>query len=283
MIASPRRRWSDHDHYWGPFTYAHEPNSWKNFRFELSSGDGDEDRGCRLRVSLLSHTLLVNLPPIIKPRTKQVLYSILGQEGKSYTEYNERVYGTYLFDNHFNILYGPQKDCWTKGEKEYRWSCFLPWNEWRHVRHSYYGLNGEHYWTEPQGVSSNLGPSKGGEMSWEEKRKIVESCPNRSFLFTDFDGEEIECRTRIEEMEWHKGNGWFKWLRFITKPNIRRYLDLDFSKETGRRKGSWKGGTMGHSIEMLPGEFHEAAFKRYCEGDDTRHGKKRDMNFIGEV
>jgi hypothetical protein len=30
-------------------------------------------------------------------------------------------------------------------------------------------------------------------------------------------------------------------------------------------KGSWKGGTVGHSIAMLPGELHGAAFARYCE------------------
>lgn len=279
------RRWSDHDHYWGPFTYAHEGKSWKNFRFDISSGDGDEDAGCRLRISLLGHTLLTNLPAIIKPRTRQVPYSIPGQEGKFYTEHDERVYGMYLFENHFNISYGPQKDSWTRGEKEYRWSCFLPWNEWRHVRHSYYGLDGEHYWTEPQGIRPVLTGATVTQqgMTWEEKKKIEDACPSRTFRFSDFDGEKIECKTCIEEREWHKGNGYFKWLRFFVKPKISRSLDLDFSKEIGRRKGSWKGGTTGHSIEMLPGELHEAAFKRYCEGEDSRAGKKRDMKFIGEV
>lgn len=45
---------------------------------------------------------------------------------------------------------------------------------------------------------------------------------------------------------------------------VRRSLDIQFSGETGTRKGSWKGGTVGHSIDMLPGELHEAAFRRYC-------------------
>ena len=35
-------------------------------------------------------------------------------------------------------------------------------------------------------------------------------------------------------------------------------------KETGSKKGSWKGGTIGHGIDMLPGELHEGAFRRYC-------------------
>ena len=46
---------------------------------------------------------------------------------------------------------------------------------------------------------------------------------------------------------------------------IRRSLDLEFSGETGPEKGSWKGGTVGTGIEMLPGELHEAAFRRYCQ------------------
>ncbi len=54
---------------------------------------------------------------------------------------------------------------------------------------------------------------------------------------------------------------------------MSRYLDLDFSAEVGRRKGSWKGGTLGHAIEMVTGEAHEAAFRRYCD--------QNDLTFIG--
>lgn len=147
------------------------------------------------------------------------------------------------------------------------------------MRHSFYGLDGQHFWTSSEGTNwAALGDDR-----WRAERDVEDACPSRTFRFIDFDGEEIECKTRIEEREWHKGTGWFKWLRFITKPKIHRSLDLDFSKEVGRRKGSWKGGTTGHSIEMLPGELHEAAFRRYCEGEDTRAGQKRDMKFIGEV
>lgn len=276
-----RRRWSDNDHYWGPFTYARDSRGWNNFRLELSSGDGDEDSGCRLRFSLFGHTLLVSLPPIVLTQIREVPYSIPGQEGKFYLQHDERVYGVYLFENHFNISYGPQQDSWTRGEKEYRWSCFLPWNEWRHVRHSYYNCEGMLVLNESQerfDFTTKLGNDR-----YESQRLLVDTCPTKTFRFMDFDSEIIECKTRIEEREWRRGNGWFKWLRFITKPKISRSLDLVFSNETGRRKGSWKGGTMGHSIEMLPGELHESAFKRYCEGDDDRAGKKRDMKFMEEV
>jgi hypothetical protein len=45
----------------------------------------------------------------------------------------------------------------------------------------------------------------------------------------------------------------------------RRSLSISFKAEVGPEKGSWKGGMMGHSIEMLAGESQEQAFRRYCE------------------
>jgi hypothetical protein len=79
----------------------------------------------------------------------------------------------------------------------------------------------------------------------------------------------------IQEREWLRGVKAFRWLSRFFYPKIRRSLNLEFHKEVGPRKGSWKGGTIGHSIEMLPGELHEAAFRRYCE--------KNNMTFIREI
>jgi hypothetical protein len=109
--------------------------------------------------------------------------------------------------------------------------------------------------------------------TWEERKAIEDGCPSLTLAFTDFDGERLTARTRIEEREWRLGTGWFKWLSVFRKPMIKRSLDIRFSGETGREKGSWKGGTIGHGIEMLPGELHASAFRRYCDG----HG----MTFIG--
>ena len=78
-----------------------------------------------------------------------------------------------------------------------------------------------------------------------------------------------------EERQWKFGTGWFKWLSLFRKDRVRRSLDIDFSREVGREKGSWKGGTIGHGIEMLPGESNEQAFRRYCT--------ENNLSFIGEV
>jgi hypothetical protein len=59
-------RWSDHDRYFGPFTYARDLK-YRKLSVMLGSGDGDDYPGCRLRLSIGSHTLIVALPAIIKP------------------------------------------------------------------------------------------------------------------------------------------------------------------------------------------------------------------------
>src|SRR5690606_33228759 len=95
------------------------------------------------------------------------------------------------------------------------------------------------------------------------------------FTFRDFDGEELTATTRIEEREWRFGVGWFKWLSLFRRPKVSRDLEITFSGETGKRKGSWKGGTIGDSIKMLPGELHEPAFRRYCAANG--------MTFVGAI
>lgn len=127
-----------------------------------------------------------------------------------------------------------------------------------------YDLQGNHFWTEP--------PRKKGERvdsnSWYQAKG---SCPTQTFSFADFDGEMLTVNTRIEEREWLFGTGWFKWLSWFHQPKIRRSLDLEFSGETGKRKGSWKGGTIGHSIDMLPEEHHQSAFQRYCAAHEMTY------------
>jgi hypothetical protein len=290
VIAMSRRRWSDNDTYFGPFTYASD--KYKSFAMVLGSGDDEEYPGCRLRMSALGHTLILVLPAIIKPFKRKVYptswdEATVARLGRNwYFDNHEREYGfSYSKDmggvgggGFLQVFYGYEIDM--EGFRQ-RWSCFTPWNNWQHVRRSLYGLNGEHYWTEPKRNWKLLSMNERG-LAHDLDYKLQESCPTRTFRFSDFDGEVIDCKTRIEEREWRMGTGWFQLLSRFKKPIIHRSLDLYFSKETGRRKGSWKGGTTGHSIEMLPGELHEAAFKRYCDGDDRRDGK-RDMKFIGEV
>jgi hypothetical protein len=241
-------------------------------KFCLYSGYGREDSSkCRLVISLFGWYLTIFLPQIIRPYRHWVdmtKYDWHKGESKGYWEEDQRAFGFYLFENHLNLMFGRQAD---SSSDTMSWGCFLPWNEWNFVRFSLYGLQGEHFWTQ---MEQEVRKVKGFDR-YEKQREMEAQCPSKAFLFKDYDGEEITVVTHIEEREWHRGVKWFRWLKYFFKPQISRSLDLEFKKEVGRRKGSWKGGTLGHSIQMLPGELHEAAFRRYCE--------KNNMTFLQEA
>jgi hypothetical protein len=251
-------RWSDTDRRAGPFIYSRDSINYRPLAMVLSSGKSDPDEcGCTLRLSAFGHTMIVALPAIIRPWSRWVdcsQYEWAKSSAKGYWDCHPRDYGFSCSDGFLRVFLGAQTN---DSSTTQDWSWSLPWKQWRHVRRSLYDLNGEHHWTEP----ARLGYSGG---AWKIREAAEEACPSRTFAFTDFDGEQLTARTRIEEREWRFGEGWFKWLSLFRAPRVVRSLDIRFSNETGKRKGSWKGGTIGHSIDMLPGELHEAAFRRYC-------------------
>lgn len=283
MNFAQRIRWSDNDRYWGPFTYARERGMECGITIMLESGDGDDYPGCRLRLGGFGHTLIIALPQILKPwrewveiRTEPTRGEMIA-EGRNpgYWDMHAREFGFSVFEGAIHVHYGPQThDSTTDKVKVY----FLPWRSWRHVRRSLYDLDGQHFADLPhQRGMAKLG-TNAWHNSWAVQKAIEEACPSSSFDFDDYDGERITAVTRIEEREWLLGEGKFKWLSWFRRPNISRSLDIQFLKETGARKGSWKGGTIGHSIAMLPGELHEAAFRRYCaEHQMTFVGKSEDQ------
>lgn len=245
------------DRQWGPFLYS-KNGTFKQAACILESGDGEDYKGCTLRLTGFGHTFIVALPPIVKPEVTRVRATYWDEEtikklGKDwYEETHERRYGFTSHEGSFQLYYGAGNDDCSRNR---RMSWSLPWRQWRHVRHSMYDTHGRLLW-DSNGADSN------DVRDWVQ---ASESCPAMTFVFEDFDGEVIEARTYIEEREWRFGKGWFKWLSFFRRPLVARSLKIEFSSEVGGEKGSWKGGIMGHSIEMEEGEMHEAAFKRYCE------------------
>lgn len=265
-------RWSDHDHYFGPFTYAKD-SAHRSTAIMLSSGD-DEYSGCSIRFSGFGRTLIIALPDIVRPWKEKFGKvedpAVRARIGEHYYHVHRREYGFSLSNTgaigdsvSLHLHYGPQTgDSRTEKSKCY----FLPWTEWRHVRHSYFDAAGEHVYTEPQRLRWDTS-------GYDENCARIGEVPTKMLAFLDYDGETLSATTRIEEMEWRKGEGWFKWLSRFKQPIIHRTLNIEFSGETGERKGSWKGGTTSTAINMLPGELHEAAFRRYCV--------KHQMTFVG--
>ena len=256
-------RWSDNDRYWGPFTFS-RAGHYRPTGIQLGSGDGDEREGCYLRINVFGHTLIAALPPILKPHrtwheiTTEPTRSRMIEDGRKpgYWESYNREYGFSLNDA-LHVHYGAQThDSTTNKSKVF----FYPWRAHRCIRHSVYDLEGELFADLPEwGFRHKNG--------WTVKNAIEGACPVAKFDFEDFDGERITATCMIEEREWRQGKGIFR-LLYLGRNKVSRSLALTFSSEVGPRKGSWKGGTVGHSIEMLPDELHEAAFHRYCEQEN---------------
>lgn len=268
-MKTTRRRWSDEQSSFWFLTYSPDKHS-KPFGVVLDSGS-DDYPGCHLRLRGFGHTLIVECPPLLRPWRQKIMASTWDAEtvarmGRDwYWNEHPREYGFQISNGgFFRVFFGAQTD---DSATDRSWSWLLPFTQWRYVRVSLYDTEGRHFWTQLDSA-----PSRGLDRIREEIA-VEERCPAVWFAFDDFDGERITVRTYIEEREWRFGEGWFRWLSAFRPPKVHRSLDLQFSKETGQRKGSWKGGTLGHAITLQPGELHESAFRRYCA--------EHQMTFIG--
>ena len=69
-------------------------------------------------------------------------------------------------------------------------------------------------------------------------------------IIDPYDGEIIPCSVIVKEMEWRPK--WLKWTSLFAK--VKRTIEVEFAREVGRRKGSWKGGVLGCSYIIKPNE-----------------------------
>lgn len=254
-------RLTDNDKRFGCITYGKV--DWNPIRLVWSSGGAErdeEDVNNQLTMYCFGYCFRIYLPNILKP--------IIIDNG-SYKEAFAREYGFSYCDTFFQLFLGAQTH---DSETTKSWSCFVPWKSWRFVRHSLYDQHGNLFYQQ-------LNNQGGFNILYEQRQ----TCPPVNFQFEDYDGKVIIATTRIEEREWLKGEKWCKWLSWFNKPKVVRSLDIQFSEEVGREKGSWKGGTIGHSIDMLPGELHQQAFKRYCDKDHRSKNGNFRLRYIGVI
>lgn len=61
-------------------------------------------------------------------------------------------------------------------------------------------------------------------------------------------GEVQDVNAKI----WEEKRYWVRW--FGLDIDCNHYIEIEFDKEVGERAGSWKGGTIGCSYNILPGE-----------------------------
>lgn len=70
--------------------------------------------------------------------------------------------------------------------------------------------------------------------------------------------QKVNATISRHKMEWRwKSLMWLPYPRYV-----REYIDVKFSDEIGEESGSWKGGTVGCSYDMLPGETPKQTLTR---------------------
>jgi hypothetical protein len=266
---------TDQDRRFGPITYGR--SDWAAFRAVFRSGDDEESRNS-LTVNAFGWVARVWLPTFIQPHrvkcsAKYWDAATIERMGRDwYYEVFPRDFGFCFSDSSVSVYYGPQThDSVTT--KHRLW--FLPWKQLRHVRYSLYGTDGSLFWEQRQ--RKDIRGAKAFEEQWDAEK----ACPSVAFSLRDQDGTDVIATTRIQEREWRRGEKWCKWLSLFYRPLIRRSLDISFSTEVGLEKGTWKGGMVGTSIEMLPGELHESAMRRWCAMEHRDKYGAFTVNFIG--
>jgi hypothetical protein len=223
-------------------------------------------RYCQLHIRLGTRSWSWQIPEFFKPKKQWVdtsQYAWSTPENKGYWEYVQHQYGFYIQDEYIHVHYGIQPGCWSSTDKknsDHTKLIEIPWRIKRQVRHSFMTLT----WN----LFLSLNPEKLGREYIELIQRAQEAVPKIKFKFNDFDGEEIIATCYIEERQYQQGTGWFKWLKYFIRPEIFRSLNIQFNKEVGYEKGSWKGGTMGHSINIEYGEKPLDAFKRYGSAEE---------------
>lgn len=221
---------------------------------------------CNIHFALFGHSWWFRIPEIFKPRKKWVdtsKESWSKSPSGGYWDYTQRQYGISITEDSVHINYGIQPGSWSSRDKKNSDHTKVFWIPWKNMTFQH-----EEFFT-PEWSSFAILSDKNGRTDWEEQRKIREAVNKIKFRFNDYDGEEIIATCYISKRMWRYGIGWCKWLGYIRKPLIRYTLDIEFSKETGYNKGSWKGGTFGHSVEMERGEDPLEAFKRYGSSEDS--------------
>jgi hypothetical protein len=206
------------------------------------------------------------IPPIkvehshFNPNTQQV---------SCFTTDEVREYALSLFEDCFTIRYGLQSGD-SDTQKSKTWT--VSWLVWRHVRQSFYNLDGTLFGH----LENNLkGTGRFNEERWKLREQLVNDVPKVQFKFLDYDGAEGIATCYIVEREWRFGDKWCKWLSWFRKPWIRRELDISYNIEVGKRKDSWKGGTVGCSCDIMNNQLPEDAFKQHC--------KKDNLTYIGTI
>ena len=216
-------------------------------------------------------------PEFVKPKVKWVdltdkewatAHPQTGKKG--YTEFIQRSYGFSTCEDTVHVYYGIQPGNWSSRDpknSDHAKLFYIPWLKWERDYIEF--LNLDH------SVFSVYRDNKNGSINFDSLNEHKAKVPKIKFIIKDFDGEEIVATCYLQNSRYSRGYGLFRFLKYFDTKDYTR-MDIAFDKETGYEKGSWKGGTVGTSCEIKPGETPTAAFLRYANEKDSykNHGIK---------
>lgn len=280
-------RLTSDDRKFGPITYGKA--SWDAFRIILDSGgEDDEDKvETSLTVYMFGWVFRVFHGQLLKPITYKVKAgwdeATITRMGRDWYETSfNKAYGFSYHEGFLQLFFGMQNDMghYTHVDNEgfvtYKTSdktktyiplvqksksWHLPWTQFRTTEYRLYDDKNNLYREMKNRKGVNIKDIIGADTN----------CPTVNFLLKDFDGVMVTAKTHIEETVYRKGIGKFKWVSWFTKPLICRHLKIEFNKETGPDKGSWKGGTTGMSFDATNYKNHYDAIRAFC--DETHRSK----------
>lgn len=116
--------------------------------------------------------------------------------------------------------------------------------------------------------------------NYEERQELDKHHQYIEFTFLDYDKEEITATGKLVRRVYSYGNqnSVTRWImKFFRKPIDNIYLEMEFHKELGPNKGSYKGGVTGQGCKLLPDELPEDGFVRYCTDPEVRGFRSTDL------
>lgn len=93
-----------------------------------------------------------------------------------------------------------------------------------------------------------------GSYQWLQNNKWKETHP----YIDNYDQSIVNATISVQEREWRPL--WFTWTSLFSK--VKKTIEVDFDKEVGKEKGSYKGGVLGCGYDLLLNETPLQCLKR---------------------
>jgi len=146
-------------------------------------------------------------------------------------------YGIQIHNQTLWVHYGRDTDSWKQSKY---WSWGLPWFTSIHDSHE---------------IMTGSGWKKVPYTDYRNEDGIVKQVFPYEYSLVSGEVQERTAEVIQERRTWHR-----KWFPFVK--STREYIDITFSDEVGEESGSWKGGCIGCSYDMLHGETPEQTLRR---------------------